>query len=85
MFGQADAKLPEQGFLLCRWLGDAAQADLATVGGGKNDVGALQSGEQGDRLSWATSAGRYRLRSPMASEPSLGRRFSRCLSVTHRA
>jgi hypothetical protein len=46
---QADAKLLEQEFLLCSWRGDAAQADLATISGGKNDVGALQGGKQRDR------------------------------------
>jgi hypothetical protein len=45
MFGQADAELMEEGFLLCRWLGNAAQADLATISSGKNDIGALQGGE----------------------------------------
>jgi hypothetical protein len=34
---QTKAKLPEQGFLLCRRVGNAAQADFATGGGGKND------------------------------------------------
>ena len=40
------AELAKQGFLLWRRLGDAAQTDLTTVGGGKNDVGALQGGKQ---------------------------------------
>ena len=44
MFWQSNAKLPEQEFLLCRWLSNAAQADFATVGRGQNDVGALQRG-----------------------------------------
>jgi len=48
MFGQTDAKLPEQGFLLGSGFGDATEANLAAVGGGKNDVGALDRGEQGD-------------------------------------
>src|ERR1022692_250404 len=48
VFGQAGAELPEQKFLLCRWLGYAAQTDLPTVGSGKNDIGALQGGKQRD-------------------------------------
>ena len=80
MFGKADAKLPEQGFLFRRWFGDAAQADLATVGGGKNDVGALESGKQGDcshrrqRLSVVDSA-RRRLRNHYG--PALQQMFER--------
>lgn len=52
MFGQADAKLREQEFLFCRRLGNAAQTDLAAVGGGKDDVCALQGGKQRDRPHW---------------------------------
>ena len=48
MFRQADSELPEQRLLLCRRLGDSPQSDLATVGSGQNDVGALQGGEQRD-------------------------------------
>jgi hypothetical protein len=48
MFGQTDSELPKQEFLLWRGFGDPPQPDLATVGGGQNDVGALQSRKQGD-------------------------------------
>ena len=48
MFRQADSEKAEQRFLLCCWLGDPPQPDFATVGGGQNDVGALQRGEQGE-------------------------------------
>jgi hypothetical protein len=49
MFGQADAELLEQGFLLCGWLGNAALANFVAVCGGQDDVGALQRGKQGNR------------------------------------
>ena len=41
MFGQADSELPEQRLLLCRWLGDPPQPDLAAIGSGQNDGRAL--------------------------------------------
>jgi hypothetical protein len=43
MFWEADSELPEQRFLFRGWLGDPPQSDFATVGGGQNDVGALES------------------------------------------
>ena len=55
-FGQAEAELVEQGFLLRRGFGDAAQADLASVGGGQNDVGALQAWRAAPAPSSATTA-----------------------------
>jgi hypothetical protein len=48
MFWEADSELPEQRFQFCGWLPDAPQSDFATVGSGQNDVGALESSEQGD-------------------------------------
>ncbi len=41
MFGQADSELPEQRLLLGCRLGDPPQPDLAAIGSGQNDVGAL--------------------------------------------
>ena len=49
MFGQADAELLEEGFLLSGRLGNASQTDLMTVGGGQDDVGAVQGGKQSER------------------------------------
>jgi len=42
--GETDPELMEKRFLLRRGLGHATQADLTTVGGGQNDVGAVQCG-----------------------------------------
>ncbi len=44
MFWQADSELPEQRFLISCWLGNPPQPDLAAIGGGQDDVGALQRG-----------------------------------------
>ena len=46
MIGKGHAELREKDFLLGGGFGDAAQPDLATVRGGQDDGGALQSGEQ---------------------------------------
>jgi len=41
-FGKAETELLEKGFLRGGGFSDAAQADLTAVGGGQDDVGALQ-------------------------------------------
>jgi hypothetical protein len=38
---KVQVELLEQSFLLCRGFGDAAQSDLAAVGGGQDDVSTL--------------------------------------------
>ncbi len=48
--GEAEPELLEERFLLGGRLGDAAQADLSSIGGGQDDVGAVQAREQGERL-----------------------------------
>ena len=84
MFGQAEAELLEEGFLLCGGLGNAAQTDFVTFGGGQDDVGALQSGEQGDSPHMRERL----LRLDPASEGFGmidGRHFNRCFKMTHSA
>ena len=50
MDGDGDLQLIEEPLLLrCRF-GDAAEPDLAAVGGGQDDVCALQRGELRERL-----------------------------------
>src|SRR5664280_559398 len=49
-FGEADAALVKEGSLVGVGFGDTAETKLAAVGGGKDDVGALQGGKQGDRF-----------------------------------
>jgi len=41
-FGEAEAELAEQLFLLGCWFGDAAQTDFAPVGGRPYNVGAVE-------------------------------------------
>ena len=48
--GDFESELLQKGFLLGGGFGDAAQTDLTAIGGGQNDVGALQGGKQGERL-----------------------------------
>src|SRR5260370_36741870 len=54
-FGEADVELLKEGSLVGFGLGDTAETKLAAVGGGKDAVGALQGGQQGDvfhRRQW---------------------------------
>ena len=67
---KADAKLMQQRFLLGVGFSDAAEPKLATVGGGKNNVGALQRGEQGESFHGRQRLSVYRHRSPKASAQS---------------
>jgi hypothetical protein len=60
----------EEGLLLAGGRGDASQADLAAIGGGRHDVGAMQDGS-------------YRQSPHGESFDPLP--LSRCLGVTHRA
>ena len=53
--------------LLGGGLGDPAQTDFAAVGGGQDDVGALQRRKQRERLMGDNGCA-LRRRSPMASE-----------------
>src|ERR1035441_8891268 len=53
--GEADVELLKEGSLFGVGFGDTAETKLAAVGGGKDDVGALQGGQQGDgfhRRQW---------------------------------
>ncbi len=45
MFGKSNAEQVEKGFLFLGRFGYAAQADFMTVGGGKNDIGTMQTGK----------------------------------------
>ena len=45
-FRKAETKLVKQGFLVRRGLGDPAKANLAAIGGGKDDIGALRCRQQ---------------------------------------
>ena len=48
--GEADAELAENRFLFSRGFGDTAETNLTTVRSGKDNVGALQGGEQSEDL-----------------------------------
>jgi len=50
MVGQGNPQLTEELLLFGTGCGDAAQADLTALGGGQNDVGALERGKQRQRL-----------------------------------
>jgi hypothetical protein len=83
MFGQADAELSQQGFLLRRRLGDSAQPDFAAVGGSakrcrRSEVS--KAGRPHGVTGWALST-----RVSDGAGIIAGRRFSRCFSVTHNA
>ena len=81
--GEAEPELLEERFLLGGRFGDAAQADLSSIGGGQDDVGAVWAREHSAFIAdrgWA-------LLTPLLDGCGTiaGRRFSKCLSVTHRA
>src|ERR1700746_3057747 len=50
MVGKAEAELLQKGFLPTSGFGDATQTALMAVGGGQDDVGALQSRQQSKSL-----------------------------------
>ena len=51
--GEAQPELLKQGFLLSRGFGDAAQTDFTAIGSGKDNVGALHCGQQGEyQIDW---------------------------------
>ena len=50
VLGGVESELAQEFLLFGRRFSDAAQADLASVGGGQNDIGALQRGQQCERL-----------------------------------
>ena len=49
-FRQAETELVKQGFLFRRGLSNPAESDLSPVRRGEDDVGALQRGQQSQRL-----------------------------------
>jgi hypothetical protein len=49
-FGEADAEVLEKRLLLGSGFADATEANLAAAGGGPDNIGAVQGGEQSERL-----------------------------------